>query len=164
MSSSYRDSFIFSFKVGGLLFHSFAQVSCPSTTERGSTWAHKPSVPTVLGCPNQPLWSLGSSSSSLLPFPWPLTSYFPHPHPIPLHFFFWLHHTECRILVAQPGIEPTRPHWDHGVLTTGLKVVKEKKSPYFFFNFRECTSSVLTCYDVNILKVSRISQAWVILG
>ena len=26
MSSSYRDSFIFSFKVGGLLFHSFAQV------------------------------------------------------------------------------------------------------------------------------------------
>ena len=34
-------------------------------------------------------------------------------------YIFWLHHTACGILVVQPGIEPTLPRWQHGVLTTG---------------------------------------------
>ena len=33
---------------------------------------------------------------------------------------FWLHHTACGILVPQPGIEPTSPAVEPGVLTPGL--------------------------------------------
>ena len=162
MSSSYRDGFIFSFEVGGLLFHSFAQV--PWLGPSGHLLLPRKRVhlgPHAL-CPRSsglPQASPRVPGELQLFTPlWPLISYFSCPHPIPLHLFLVAPH---RILVPQPGIEPTRPHRDHGVLTTGPW---EGKKSLFFLNFRECTSSVLTCYDVNILKVSRISQAWVILG
>ena len=37
----------------------------------------------------------------------------------PRALFFCLLCMACGILVSRPGIEPTLPHWNHGVLTTG---------------------------------------------
>ena len=65
-------------------------------------------------------------------------------------FFFWLSHAASRILVPQPGIEPTLPALEGEVLTTGppgesvcflslIYLIFPMSRPRFFFH-TDCVS------------------------
>ena len=53
-------------------------------------------------------------------------------------FFFWLHHSACRILAPRPGIEPGPPAWKPWVLTTGLPGNSQCFIPFYGWIIFHC--------------------------